>query len=273
MKTRTPNALRLAVTPLADVKVRDASGTGDGSWTIEGYFAVHEQETVLWDIAGWWRVREEIARDAFTKAEKMESSVIARVRSGEELVHLNHGHDMKTAVASSKVPAGKIGSLELDADFHGLRGFARVDAEDPDAKSLAVKMGRGIIDQGSFAFTIAAEERVESVTLEDGTLDELWRITEIGHLYDVCVCAQGAYSQTETYLRSLAAASLRVPDLGALGRVGPDPTGRDRRAGTEPAGEADIAPSEGEGTSRTHEYARLRAHAGVTTRTLKEQLS
>jgi phage head maturation protease len=48
------------------VQVRDASGTGDGSWTIEGYAAVYEQETTLYDIPGWIRVREEIARGAFT---------------------------------------------------------------------------------------------------------------------------------------------------------------------------------------------------------------
>lgn len=265
---------RLAVTPLRDVTVRDASGTGDGSWTIEGYFAVHEQETVLWDIAGWWRVREEIARDAFTRAVVNETSVMERVRSGEELVHLNHGHDMKTAVASSKVAAGKIGSLELDADFHGLRAFARVDQEDPDAKSLAVKMGRGVIDQGSFAFTIADEELVESNTLEDGTLDQLWRITEIGHLYDVCVCAQGAYSQTETYLRSLAAASLRVPDLGALGRAGMVPAGPDRRVGPRPAGVADVAPEvpEGGGDQRSLELAQLKARTATTYRNLTRRI-
>ena len=276
MRHETRSALRLAVTPIRRVTMRDASGTGDGAWTIEGYFAVFEQETVLFDLAGWWRVREEIARDAFTRAVVNERSVIDRVRSGEELVHLNHGHDMKTAVASSKVRG--IGSLELDADFHGLRGFARVDPEDPDAKALAVKMGRGVIDQGSFAFTIADEERVEVNELEDGTIDELWRITEIGHLYDVCVCAQGAYPQTETYLRSLAAASLRVPDLGALGRAGSDPAGHGGRALPEEllrrAGLAPIAadePGAGASREREQEHAALRSSSGTRTRQLINQ--
>lgn len=276
MKPETRSALRLAVTPIRNASVRDASCTGDGSWTIEGYFAVFEQETVLFDIAGWWRVREEIARDAFTRAEANASSVIDRVRSGEELVHLNHGHDMKTAVASSKVRG--IGGLELDADFHGLRGFARVDPEDPDAKSLAVKMGRGVVDQGSFAFTIAAEELVESRELEDGTLDQLWRITEIGHLYDVCVCAQGAYPQTETYLRSLAAASLRVPDLGAPGRAGSDPAGHGGRARPEEllrrAGLAPIATEEPGGSAsreRDEQLTALRSSSGTRTRQLINQ--
>jgi HK97 family phage prohead protease len=259
---------RLAVTTLRDVQVRDATGTGDGSFTIEGYAAVFEQETTLWDLPGWWRVREEIARDAFTRADKNPVSVIDRVRAGAEIVHLNHGHDMKTVMAASDVQG--IGGLELDSDFHGLRFFARVDPEDADARSLAVKMSRGIIKQASFAFTIADEERIEVGELEDGTLDELWRINEIGNLYDVCVCAQGAYSQTESYLRSLAAASLRVPDLGALGRA--EPAGHPRR-GQRP-GESSIAPVPvGEGSDKTLRLAQLRAHAGVTTRTLTRRHS
>jgi HK97 family phage prohead protease len=207
---RQDNALRVAVAPITHVQVRDASGTGDGSWTIEGYAAVYEQETTLYDIAGWWRVREEISRDAFT-------DVLARVASGQELVHLNHGHDMKTVMAATDVDG--IGGLELSQDFHGLRFFARVDPEDPDAKGLAVKMGRQVVRQSSFAFTIADEELVSSERLDDGTIDELWRINEIGHLYDVCVCAQGAYPQTESHIRSLAAASLRVSDVDALRRT------------------------------------------------------
>lgn len=207
MENRT--SLRLALTPVRDVQVRDATGTGDGSWTIEGYAAVYDQQTTLWDVPGWVRMREQIARGAFT-------NVLERVRHGAEVVHLNHGHDMKTVVAATDVRG--VGGLELDEDFHGERFFARVDPEDPDAKSLAVKMGRGIVRQASFAFTIAREQLVESAELEDGTLDMLWQIDEVGHQYDVCACAQGAYPQTESFLRSLTAASLRVPDFGTPGR-------------------------------------------------------
>lgn len=262
--------LRLVVTPLRDVKVRDASGTGDGSWTIEGYAAVFEQETTLWDLPGWARMREEIARGAFTRAEVSDISALARVASGapDSVVHLNHGHDMKTAMAATDVRG--IGGLELEEDFHGLRFFARVDPEDPDAKALAVKMGRGVVKQASFAFTIADEERVEDEILEDGTWDQKWRILEVGHLYDVCVAAQGAYATTESHLRSLAAASLRVPDLGTLGRgtAGDgDVSGRDGRAS---AGRSSIAPEPaGEGESRTvSALEQLRAEKAVEYRSL-----
>jgi HK97 family phage prohead protease len=231
------SSLRLALTPLRDIQVRDATGTGDGSWTIEGYAAVYAQETTLWDIPGWVRMRERIARGAFT-------DVLERVRAGEEVVHLNHGHDMKTVVAATDVRG--IGGLELAEDFHGERFFARVDPEDPDARALAVKMGRGVVRQASFAFTIGEEHLVEQRELEDGTVDMLWEIDAIGHQYDVCVCAQGAYPQTESFIRSLAAASLRVPDFGAPGRS-PEEGHEHRLALARGAGQ--VAPPAGPTTS------------------------
>lgn len=253
-----PRDLRVVVSPLQQVEVRDATGTGDGSWTVEGYAAVYEQETVLWDLP-WWRVKEEIARGSF-------EDVVRRVDDGLELVHLNHGHDMTSAVAASNV-AG-IGGLELDDDFHGLRFFARVDVADPDAQRLAVKMQRGVVAQASFAFTIADEEVVyDEFDEELGRWETKFRILEVGHLYDVCACAQGAYPQTESHLRSLAAAS--------LGRAG-DPAGRRHRFDATQVAAEDgetIAPSrEGRQDNSSHRRlvlaARARAaritHGGVT---------
>jgi HK97 family phage prohead protease len=204
---------RLALAPLADVQVRDASGTGDGSWTIEGYAAVFEAETTLFDL-GFYRMREVISRGAFT-------DVLAK----PHLVHLNFGHDMNTAIASTDVRG--IGGLELAEDFHGLRFFARVDATDPDAVRLAVKMRRGVVNQASFAFTIGSEQLDAEDVTDDGTVDELWRINTIRDLFDVCCAAQGAYPQTESHLRSLAAASFGRAEqsAGRPGRAsaGPEP--------------------------------------------------
>lgn len=261
---------RLAVAPIRNVEVRDATGTGDGSWTVEGYAAVFEQETVLYD-GSWYRVREEIAQDAFT-------NVLGRVAAGTELVHLNYVHNMESAVAASDVSG--IGGLELSADFHGLRFFARVDPGDPDAARLVPKMQRGIVRQASFAFTIAGQELVESTEV-NGKLDELWRITEVGHLYDVCVCPQGAYPQTESHLRSLAAASLGRSDLseGLERRLEPVPSlgpgeGRKRRldpdsSSLSPDGGRDSdregEPSGGSEPERARELARLQADARTKT--------
>lgn len=260
--TREAGALRLAIAPITRVQVRDSQGAGDGSWTMEGYAAVFEQETVLYD-GRWFRMREEIARGAF-------SAVLARVASGEELVHFNFGHDMNTSIAATNVKG--IGELELEEDFHGLRFFARVDPDDPDAVRLAVKLRRGVVRQASFAFTIAEESLVEVGETDDGRDDEKWRIEEIGHLYDVCACPQGAYPQTESYLRSLAAASLGRSSFDLEGhsrRADSDSAGGDRRSDAGEAGDsegvASVASDQvGAGeSSRALRLAQLRARARV----------
>lgn len=275
MKTRTLNgadAVRVAVSPLRDVKVRDASGTGDGSWTIEGYAAVTEQETVLFDLS-WIRVREEIARGAFLP-------VLGRLAAGDGLVHLNFGHDMNTSIASSQVAANQIGGLELSEDGHGLRFFARVDAADPDAQRLAVKMQRGVVNQASFAFTIAAEELVEEVTNDPAAVaageplwDEKWRILEIKDLFDVCACPQGAYAQTESFIRTMAAGSLSRSGIALPAEPSDDDESREgrgdepghQRRGEEPGADhvAPIPVGAGE-----LEAARTRARVDATYRTL-----
>lgn len=241
---------RVALSPITGIEVRDAVGTGDGSWTIEGYAAVFEAETTLYDLS-FMRMREVISRGAF-------SDVLAK----PHLVHLNFGHDMNTAVASTAVQG--IGGLELSEDFHGLRFFARVDSTDPDAIRLAAKMRRGVVSQASFAFTIDDEELVDDdLDAQTGQWDSLWRINRVRDLFDVCCAAQGAYPQTESHLRSLAAAS--------FGRAG-SPAGRPDRAS---AGPELIAPPGGLAVvpqltelhiRRRREYERARAlHPQETT--------
>jgi HK97 family phage prohead protease len=249
---------RVAVSPIRNVIVRDATASGDGSWIVEGYAAVFEQETVLYD-GKWFRIREKIARDAFDQ-------VLERVAGGEELVHLNHGHEMTSSVAATNVDG--VGSLDLRADSHGLKFVARVDAEDPDAIRMATKMRRGVVAQASFAFTID-QEAAEVRELDDGRDDELWTIERVKNLYDVCVCAQGAYPQTESQIRSLAAASTRVPDLGTLGRSDLVSEGHDvadlGRGGTP------VAPL-GEGGEATEADDLVRARVDATYRNLTRRL-
>lgn len=216
METHAPDVervFRLAVTPLKNVSVRDATGTGDGSWTMEGYAAVFDEETLLYD-GRFFSVYEKVARGAF-------DDVLSRVASGDELVHFNFGHDMNTSIAATNVQG--IGGLELTADSHGLRFFARVDPSDPDAVRLASKMRRGVVGQASFAFTIASEE-MTTRTLDDGKEEDHYTILQVKNLYDVCACPQGAYPQTESSVRSAIAAS--------IGRAGLDLAGLDRRAST-----------------------------------------
>lgn len=233
---------RLAVSPMRDVRVVGPEASGDGSFIIEGYAAVFDQEAVLYD-GRWLRIREEIAREAF-------DSVLARLDLGDGLVHLNFGHDMNTAIAATNVEG--VGGLSLHADPYGLHFEARVDGEDPDAVRLAVKLRRRVVGQASFAFTIANETYEESEDA-NGKIDVKCRINDIKDLYDVCACPQGAYPQTESNLRSLAAAS--------LGHSGLEPAGLDRRSEEGETGR------DGKTTvveaARSMELVRLRARAAV----------
>ena len=181
---------RVLLAPITEMRVSDPSQSGDGSWTMSGYAAVYEQETTLYSSPGYVE-REIISRGAFD-----------RVLASDPMVHMNHGHDMKTAVASTAVRSG-IGSLQLQSDERGLRFVARVDPEDMDARQLAVKMKRGIVTQASFAFTIDDQEPDQDIDGPDGQVNVRWRINRVGSLFDVCACAQGAYPQTEAGVRTL----------------------------------------------------------------------
>ena len=200
--------LRYAVTPIQGVTFRDATATGDGSWLVEGYAAVFDQATTLYD-GRFYQLDESIAPGAF-------ASVLSRVNLPADdptrtLVHLNYVHDMQSAVAATDAD-GPIGRLLLAEDENGLRFTAKIDREDPDALRMAVKMRRGVVRQASFAFTIGSEE---VTTTDDGEREVAHaRILEVKNLYDVCVCPQGAYPQTVSTLRSLAAAIGRSPVEG-----------------------------------------------------------
>lgn len=236
MPAATPE-LRYAVLPITGLEVRGQDQTGDGSFTLSGYAAVTEQETTLYD-GRFWRMREIISRGAF-------GPVLARAGTD---VHLNVGHDMTRAIARTGVDG--VGRLELTEDDTGLRMWARLDPSDPDVAALIPKMRNGIIDQASFAFTVARDETTLTEA-EDGKEDELRRILEVGELYDVTVVARGAYPQTSATVRAL---------FGALGRSGPDPEGRPHVVAPQ-AGDHPIAPPAGRSinTQREAELMRMRA--------------
>jgi len=226
MSTTEPaveRALRYAQVPLTEVNVRDPQGTGDGSWLMEGYAAVFDERTTLFD-GQFYRVTEDIDPGAFSGV--LERLDLLPGESGRTLVHLNYGHDMQSSVASTDVEG--VGGLQLTSDERGLRFEARVDPQDPDAQRMAVKMRRGVVNQASFAFTIAREENI-TTDLEDGRTEDHFRILEVGNLFDVCACARGAYQQTVSQLRSYAA---------AIGRSSSD----EGREGRSPEGPETVAP-------------------------------
>lgn len=185
-----PPDMRTVVVPIEGLEWRE-SGSGDGSRILTGYAAVYNQETILYE-GSFWTFKEVIQAGAFDA-----------VLSKSPDVHLNIGHDMSRAIARTGVSG--IGGLELTSDSHGLKVYARVNPDDPDVQSLAAKMDLGIMDQMSFAFQLKAGGYSTTTTSDEetGRETDTRAITEVANLYDVCVCAQGAYPQTEASLRTI----------------------------------------------------------------------
>jgi HK97 family phage prohead protease len=224
--------VRYAVAPITSVDVRDTSSTDDNTWTMSGYAAVFDQRTTLYD-GKFMKITEAIDQKAF-------NTVLRDQPMGEPsgVVHFNLGHDMNRAVAATDVPEGQAGSLKLTADEQGLHFLAKVPRDDPDGIALATKMRSGVVRQASFAFSIADIHEGE-VEAEDGPFEFRDTILEVKHLYDVCACAQGAYPQTVSGLRSYAAA-IGQPETGGHPR---QPHGGANPVSPETGGEAVITSS------------------------------
>ena len=224
---------RRAAAALEDPVLRDASATGDGTYTFSGRAVVYDEWTTLYEgesfFGGRMRIRERILRGALT-------DVLA---AGPE-VHLNHGHDMKTAMARLSVVGehGEVrrGGMKLWETDRGLEVFARLNPELSHVRDLKAQMDDGIVDQMSFAFRIG-EEDYEAYTEGEG--DEAVRcydysVARLSALFDVCACAQGAYPTTSSQLRGAVEALRR--------HAGVDPAGTARHAS---AGEPTVTPPGG----------------------------
>ena len=160
--------------PLGSVKM-DKSGdpNAKGAWTFRGHAAVFNR--LSHDLGGF---RVKIAPGAFSG-----------VLDTNPDVHMNREHDMRLLLARTKN-----NTLELREDPYGLHAFARF-AKTPLADETAILMDGGYLDQMSFACDIGASEWTEDA---EGNITRT--LTEISALYDVCICAQGAFPQTDAQL-------------------------------------------------------------------------
>jgi hypothetical protein len=86
--------------------------------------------------------------------------------------------------------------LELREDPRGLHYWARV-APTSFATDLRLLMEGGVIDQASFAFTV---EQDKWEIRNEGKPDEMVvrTVEKVRDLYDVTICAQGAYPQSDS---------------------------------------------------------------------------
>lgn len=203
------------------------SGSGPEYRTVTGYAAVWGSMSE--DLGGF---RERIQRGAFAQA-----------LNDADDIRFVIGHDMDTVMARTSN-----GSLELTEDDTGLRVWARIALDDPDAQRLDAKLRSGALSQMSFAFTMPGDGSGERWDYSAGV--PLRTIERVGMLYEVSAVGSPAYTAT-----ALSARAAILSDAINTGRL-------------HDAGAADIAPadpvggqSQGTalGTASTHDQRRAAA--------------
>ncbi len=151
---------------------------------IEGYFAVFNRQTELWQGAF-----EEIAPGAFDNT--LGNDIRALINHDTTLV----------------LGRNKSGTLELKADSHGLWGRVKINPDDTDAMNAYARTKRGDVDQCSFGFNILKEE---TDWRDDGTVK--WTITEID-LHEISLCTFPAYEETGVQARKAEVAQYKERQL------------------------------------------------------------
>lgn len=207
------------------------SGVGPEYRTVTGYAAVWGAMSE--DLGGF---RERIQRGAFKDA----------LSAGQD-IRFVIGHDMDTVMARTSN-----GSLELTEDDTGLRVWARIALDDPDAQRLDAKLRSGALSQMSFAFTMPADGSGETWDYSAGV--PLRTIERVGMLYEVSAVGAPAYPATALAARAGildnaikhgrlhdAGAAAVAPDVSAGGTSQGDPLGTatatdNRRAAAKWAG-------------------------------------
>lgn len=246
---RLEEAKHYARARLSSVAFRESSG--GAAWRIfEGHATVFNQKTLLFEYSwagAMTRVFEQIEPQAFDP-----------VLASSPDVHFVDQHDMSKRLARTGVKG--MGQLDLSTDGVGLRVYAQLNPNKALVKELEIDMNDGLVDQMSFAFTIARETR-DSHTDDDGNEDVTYTIHEIGNLYDVSTVSQGAYPTTDAGLR------YRSRILADLSRAGDTPAGKaaaQLRDGENPSGAKDDAAAATPGVASTQ---LLRAQALAQVRT------
>jgi HK97 family phage prohead protease len=143
-----------------------------GSW-VEGYAAVFESPTVLYEFDGV-QYKETIERSAFDSADLRD-------------VILNYNHDGKVVARTRNK------TLQLAVDDRGLFVRARLDGTE-EGRRMFEEIQGGYLDKMSFAFSIAEEEFDKQSRTRS--------IKKIQRLYDVSVVSLPAYDDTSISARS-----------------------------------------------------------------------
>ena len=152
-------------------------GDGQKQCRVEGYAAVFDEETVLYEYDGI-QYKEVIDRNAFSGAEMR-----------DVVMNFNHG--------GKPVARTKNGTLALAVDSKGLRISADLSGTE-EGRRLYEEIRGGYLDQMSFAFTINKQEYDRAKRLR--------RITGFKRIFDVAAGDVPAYGGTSIAARSWAQA-------------------------------------------------------------------
>lgn len=173
--------------------------TSDTTVTLSGYASVFDRGYEMYggpDKGGWTEI---VDRRAFDETLKRKPDL-----------HLLINHE------GMPLARTKSGTLRLSTDSTGLKVDADLDRSDPDVQRLEVKMGRGDMDEMSFAFrTIRhewnseeTERRLMELNLDKG---------------DVSVVNFGASPHTSAGIRSMqdAIAAITTGDVAEMRSLDP----------------------------------------------------
>lgn len=160
-----------------EVRAMPREGGEDKQCRVEGYAAVFDEETVLYEYDGL-QYKEVIDRSAFTGAEMR-----------DVVMNYNHG--------GKPVARTKNGTLTLTVDGKGLRIAADLGGTE-EGRRLYEEIKGGYIDRMSFAFTVNKQEYDRAKRLR--------RITGFRRIFDVAAVDQPAYDGATIAARSWAKA-------------------------------------------------------------------
>lgn len=162
----------------APVEIR--AGNDGQSDYIDGYALKFERWS---DVLGFWMPFQEIiSRSALDGADL--SNVVAL-----------WNHDPNYPMARNTV-ASDVGSLSLQVDAIGLR-FQFTPTDTSYSKDILSNVRAGVVNQCSFAFSLADAENADEWTYDDANDMYQRRINQLGKIYDVSIVTSPAYPDTE----------------------------------------------------------------------------
>lgn len=165
------------------IELRSADDGDNQQEVIEGYALKFNKWS---DTMGMFlKFREKIDPNALENCDM--SNVVA-----------TFNHDENMPLGRNTIKDG-IGSLQLSVDNIGLK-FRCIPTDTSYARDLKENIRAGVVNQCSFAFTLAEDDDADSI--EYNEQDQIYErtINKIGKLYDIAVVTTPAYPDTEAVI-------------------------------------------------------------------------